>query len=234
MINPDDVKWFWETRSEKLGKLPFESIANLEEKEDLLHLKVSLEQEKLMPLLSLTPQTNLLDLGAGVGQWSFRFAPRVQHVTAVEYIDSLAEIGRVETKKRGLNNVEFITSPAETFHTTQQFDVIFISGLFVYLSREQADQLMNHLLTFIKPDGVLLLRDGTSILSDAHQINNQYSSILNEYYSAYYRTRGQYTALFTNAGFQLIQDGQVFEEGSPLNKFTETRLWYYLFSPRAR
>jgi 2-polyprenyl-3-methyl-5-hydroxy-6-metoxy-1,4-benzoquinol methylase len=229
MIDAEKVKSFWLTRGEKWGQLPFESIANLEEKADLLQLKLTLEQEKIMPLLPLNSETTVLDLGAGVGQWTFRFAPLVKHVIAVEYMDALAEIGRIEARKRNLTNVEFITSPAETFQTTKQFEVIFISGLFVYLNPTQSQQLVDNLTKFIKPSGLILVRDGTSILQHAHHINNKFSTILNENYSAYYRTRDQYLSLFNESNFDLIQDGQVFAEDCPLNKFPETRLWYYLF-----
>lgn len=233
MIDAEKVKSFWQTRSEKWGKMPFESIANLEEKAELLELKLALEQEKIMPLLPLTPETHILDLGAGVGQWTFRFAPLVKRVTAVEYMDSLAEIGRHEAIKRKLINVEFITSSAENYQSTQQFDVIFISGLFVYLNPEQAQLLMQNITQYLKPNGLILVRDGTSILTDAHHINNKYSTILHEQYSAFYRTRDQYVSLFSNSNFILKQDGQVFEEGCALNKFPETRLWYYIFHKKA-
>lgn len=231
MIDPNKVKSFWEGRSEKWGKLPFESIANLEEKEELLAMKLALEQEKIMPLLPLKSHMTVLDLGAGVGQWTFRFAPLVKHVTAVEYMDSFAEIGRVEAKKRGLTNVEFIHSAAENYTSEAAFDVVFISGLFVYLNPDQAQTLMDHLPRLVKKDGILLLRDGTSILDKAYTINNRYSDILSEQYSALYRTRDEYIQLFHQSGFHLIQDDQVFDEGCPLNKFAETRLRYYLFSP---
>ena len=59
------VKEFWERRGEKLGAVPFESIANLEEKPDLLELKTRLEQECILPLLPLDQGANVLDLGAG-------------------------------------------------------------------------------------------------------------------------------------------------------------------------
>ena len=212
MIDAEKVKSFWQTRSEKLGKLPFESIANLEEKVELLELKLKLEQERIMPLLPLMPDKTILDMGAGVGQWTFRFAPFVNQVVAVEYMDSLAEIGRAEAINRQVNNVTFITNSAETFQTTQQFDIVFISGLFVYLNPDQAQKLMKNLSQFIKPDGLVLVRDGTSVLKEAHHINNRYSTILNEQYSAYYRTRDQYISLFEKSGFTLSQDGQMFDE----------------------
>lgn len=231
MIDAEKVKSFWEGRGEKWGKMPFESIANLEEKEELLAMKIALEQQKIMPLLPLTQEKRVLDLGAGVGQWTFRFAPLAKEVVAVEYTDSFADIGRKEAEKRGLTNVKFVQCSAENYQADEPFDVVFISGLFVYLNPEQAQTLMNHLPSLVKPNGLIMLRDGTSILEKSYTINNRYSTILSESYSALYRTRDEYVTLFQQAGFQLKQDGQVFDEDCPLNKFPETRLRYYLFHP---
>ncbi len=112
-------------------------------------------------------------------------------------------------------------------------DCVFISGLFVYLTDEQAARLMANVRRLVKPGGTLVLRDGTSILPVRHQIVDRFSEILKAYYSAVYRTAPEYHALFADAGFTLVRDGQVFPEGCPLNKFAETRLRYYLFRPAA-
>jgi ubiquinone/menaquinone biosynthesis C-methylase UbiE len=230
-IDPSKVKEFWEQRGEKLGSVPFESIANLEEQPALLELKTRLEQECILPLMPLRSDATVLDLGAGVGQWTFRFAPHVRRVVAVEYAESLAEIGRVEAKKREAWNVEYVVSPAETYQAVEPFDCVFISGLFVYLTDEQAARLMVNVRNLVKPGGSLVLRDGTSILSQRHQIVNRFSEILRAQYSAIYRTAPEYCRLFAESGFALEVDGQVFPEGCPLNKFRETRLRYYVFRP---
>jgi len=232
-IDPTKVKQFWERRGEKLGQVAFESIANLEEKPDLLALKTSLEQECILPLLPLDADASILDLGAGVGQWTFRFAPRARRVVAVEYAESLAEIGRAEAAKREVRNVEFVVSAAESYVAAEPFDCVFISGLFVYLTDEQAGRLMENVRRLVKPGGTLVLRDGTSIQATRHEIVDRFSEILKAYYSAVYRTAPEYHALFADAGFTLVRDGQVFPEGCPLNKFAETRLRYYLFRPTA-
>lgn len=228
MINSNKVKTFWDSRSKKLKEVPYESIANLEENPELLKLKIELEQKKIMPLLQLTKDKTILDLGAGVGQWTFRFSPLVKKVVAVEYAAGLADIGRQEAVRRKESNVEFVTSAAEDYCAPEPFDVVFISGLFVYLSNEQADRLIARLLSFVKPDGLVMVRDGSSILPHRHEINDRFSSILNAYYSATYRTRSEYADLFARGGFQIAQDGQMFDEGTPLNKFPETRLWYFV------
>ncbi|MEO7412797.1 MAG: class I SAM-dependent methyltransferase [Opitutaceae bacterium] len=230
-IDPSKVKQFWERRGEKLGSVPFESIANLEEKPALLALKTKLEQECILPLLPLDRDATVLDLGAGVGQWTFRIAPRVRRIVAVEYAESLAAIGRAEAEKREARNVEFVVSPAESFRADQPFDAVLISGLFVYLTDEQAARLMANLRGLVRPAGRLILRDGTSIQPQRHQIADRFSDILKAHYSAIYRTAGEYHALFAGAGFALAREGQVFPEGCELNKFRETRLRYYDFRP---
>lgn len=230
-LDPSKVKNFWERRGEKLGAVPFESIANLEEKPELLALKTRLEQECILPLLPLDQGATVLDLGAGVGQWSFRIAPRVRRVVAVEYAEALAAIGRAEAQKREARNVEFVVAPAESFRAREPFDAVFISGLFVYLTDEQAARLMANLPALVRPGGRLVLRDGTSILRQRHQITDRFSDILKAHYSAIYRTAEEYRTLFTAAGFALEREGQVFPEGCALNKFPETRLRYYVFRP---
>ena len=63
----------------------------------------------------------MLDLGAGVGQWSFRFVERgASQVTAVEDPADLAEIGRREAQRRGVLNLQFVVSPAEAFTTDKR------------------------------------------------------------------------------------------------------------------
>jgi cyclopropane fatty-acyl-phospholipid synthase-like methyltransferase len=232
-IDPAKVKNFWERRGGKLGAVPFESIANLEEKPELLALKTQLEQDCILPLLPLRPDASLLDLGAGVGQWTFRFAPHVRRVVAVEYAATLAAIGQAEADRREVRNVEFVVSPAESFRSAETFDGVFISGLFVYLTDEQCARLMPSVRALVAPGGVLVLRDGTSILPARHQIVDRFSDILQAHYSAVYRTADEYREIFAAAGFTLAQHGQVFPEGCPLNKFRETRLRYYVFRPAA-
>jgi hypothetical protein len=94
---------------------------------------------------------------------------------------------------------------------------------------------MKALPNLLAPGGTLLLRDGTSILPGRrHEIDNRFSQHLQEYYSAIYRTREEYVALFAREGLELVLDGQMFKEPSPLNKYPETRLRYYVFRERRR
>jgi len=229
MIDPEKVRRFWEGRAAVVGKVAFESVANLEQDQNNLRLKIDDETAKVFSWLPPLDGLSILDLGAGVGQWTFRFAERgADRIVAVEYAKGLAEVGMAEARRRGFPQVEFIVSPAEEFETEETFDLLYISGLFVYLNDDQAERLLNRVVRFVRPGGMLMLRDGTGIVG-RHEINDRFSEHLGERYSATYRTRDEYLALMTSRGFELVRDENMFEEGHPLNKYPETRLRLFLF-----
>lgn len=229
MLDPNKVKQFWENRSKTYATVQFESIANLEQDPENLALKIRDETTKVFDWLPDLQGKSVLDLGAGVGQWTFRFAERqAKKVTAVEYADGLAKIGIKEAMRRGFDNVVFFSSPAEEFFSPELFDVIFISGLFVYLNDDQAEKLLLNLIKMTGKETYLLLRDGSGI-PKRHEINNKFSDHLQTEYSAIYRTPDEYTAIFRNAGFECSKQENMFPEGHRLNKYPETRLRLFDF-----
>jgi 2-polyprenyl-3-methyl-5-hydroxy-6-metoxy-1,4-benzoquinol methylase len=232
MIDNEKVKKFWDSRAEAHGKVPFESIANLEEEKELLSLKVRHETEVISSLYPEMEGKTVLDLGAGVGQWAFRFADKgASRVTAVEYSAELVRLGQSEAFKLGLEDkVDFVISSAQEFESKTTFDLIFISGLFVYLNDPEAQKLCTRLIAFCKPQSQVIVRDGTG-LGSRHEIIDKYSDLLGAQYSAIYRTREEYLSLFTASNFQLKSDSDMFPEGHQLNKYPESRLRVYCFTP---
>lgn len=229
MINPNKVKQFWDSRANFYKKVAIESVANLEHDPENLKLKIDDETKKVFSWLPDLNGKDILDLGAGVGQWSFRFAERgAASVIAVEYAAGLVEIAQAEAKKRGLDQVQCVVSAAEKFSTENKFDLIFISGLFVYLTDGQANELLTKLRGFLAEGGLLILRDGTAVES-RYEIDDRFSEHLGQNYSANYRTANEYKKAFSDAGFHLIKDENMFEEGHPLNKYSETRLRLFMF-----
>jgi len=231
MVDKEKIKSFWDSRADMYSSVAFESIANLEQDPENLKLKIELETGKVQEYIGSVEGKSVLDLGAGVGQWSFRFVDgQASSVTAVEYSAPLAEIGRVEARRRGANNIEFVVSAAEKYKTNKKFDIVFISGLFVYLNDEQAELLAANIRSFCAQDAIVLLRDGTA-LGDHYEIDNRMSDHLQTLYSAVYRTRSEYLDLFTKNGLVLQRDENMFYDGCPLNKYPETRLRIYKFFP---
>lgn len=230
MLDPVKVHSFWEGRAAALGRVAFESIANLEQDPENLRLKIEDETAKVFDWLPPLSKLRVLDLGAGVGQWAFRFAQRgAARVVAVEYAAGLVRIGRAEARRRHFDQVDFVESAAEHFMAHEPFDLVFISGLFVYLNDDQARVLLERLPALVRPGGTLLLRDGTGI-QGRYEIDDRPSDHLGENYSATYRTREQYVAAFEARGFTCLRDEDMFAAGHPLNKYPQTRLRLYEFA----
>jgi len=230
MLDKEKIKSFWDSRADTYQNLAFESIANLEQDPENLKLKIQLETEKVADYLGPIAGKTILDLGAGVGQWSFRFIEAgAASVTAVEYSQPLAEIGRTEAAHRNVADLFFEVSAAEQFLDGKTYDIVFISGLLVYMNEEQAALLVRNLVEFCHSGTVVLLRDGTGI-TGRYEINNRMSEHLQSTYSALYRTREEYLELFAKKGFRLQRDENMFDEGCPLNKYPETRLRIYRFA----
>jgi SAM-dependent methyltransferase len=230
MIDKDKVKNFWDSRADSYRSLPFESIVNLEQDPAALELKVALETAKVFEWLGSLMGLRILDFGAGIGQWTFRFVARkAKQVIAVEYSARLAEIGRREAEVRKLENVEFIVAAAEDYESEKKFDLIFISGLLIYLNDDQIEKFMSNLPKMCHSATRIILRDGTGIFG-RHEINDRHSDHLDTNYSAIYRSREEYETLFLNAGFSLLRDEDMFLDSCSLNKYPETRLRLYEFS----
>ena len=230
MIDANKVKAFWENRAKKMGELAFESIVNLEQDKHALAEKIRVETKNVFDLLGDVTDKTIVDLGAGIGQWAFRFHEKgAAHVTAVEYAGGLVQIGKEEASRRGVENLEFIESPAEKFVSDRTFDIVYISGLFVYLNDDQVAEMMPHIKNMVEPSkSTVLLRDGTGV-QGRHEINQQMSDHLGTEYSAVYRTHDDYLELFSDIGLTCLHDQNMFPEGHSLNKYPETRLRLYKF-----
>lgn len=232
VLDTKKVKAFWDTRSRYYQALPFESIVNLEQDAQALAIKIREETHKIFAWLPGLAGKSVLDLGAGVGQWAFRFMEHgAARVTAVEFSSALVDIGRQEARARGVDGIEFVISAAEEYLSNRLFDVVFVSGLMVYLNDDQAEALLKNMRHYTSQDTMILLRDGTGRVQ-RFEINDRFSEQLNAGYSATYRTASQYRELFARHGFELTNDDDMFPDGHVLNKYPETRLRIYQFRKR--
>ena len=132
---------------------------------------------------------------------------------------------------RKIENIEYFCSNAISFQTDEQFDFIFISGLLLYLSNKDIKNLVSEIPKYSKKNTRLVLREPTGV-NGQHTIIDKYSENLNESYSAIYRTRQDLISIFEEMGFFLDMDDDMFKDGSPLNKWEETKLRLYLFTKK--
>ena len=98
----------------------------------------------------------------------------------------------------------------------------------IYLDDERCGHLLDQ-LNFASSNGAkIIVRDGTAIDKE-YLINGRYSDALNSNYYALYRTREKYIKLFEKHQFKLVNDEDMFEDNSILNKWINTKLRVYKF-----
>ena len=227
----DNIKNFWNKRAEKYIKEQTLSATNLEEDVKLQKMKVDLEQDKILSSIKLTKKDICLDLGCGFGAWSEILSPFVKKIIGVDYISKMIEIAEKNMKLRKIKNIDYFCSDAISFKTQEKFDFIFISGLLLYLSNKDIKKLVSQIPKYSKKDTRLVLREPTGIKGQ-YTIIDKFSKSLNESYSAIYRTRQDLISIFEEMGFSLDMDDDMFIDGSPLNKWEETKLRLYLFTKK--
>ena len=224
----ESIKHFWDNRAKKYEEDKSLSATNLEEDQDLQKLKVKLEEEKIGSIVKLSNNDICLDLGCGLGAWSTIISKKVKKVIAVDYSQNMIDIAANNAKNLSINNIEYICNDASEFMYNEEFNIIFVSGLLLYLSEKQLNVLLKNLDKYSKKGTKLILREPTGI-EGRHAIINKYSPALDAMYSALYRTKEELVSQFQKIGFELSLDEDMFQEGSPLNKWKETRLRVYLF-----
>ena len=75
----------------------------------------------------VTPQTTVLDVGAGTGRFTLALAPLVQHVTAVEPNAAMLDYLRQDMSEQGLNNISIVQTTWEDAPGNLSADIVICS-----------------------------------------------------------------------------------------------------------
>jgi cyclopropane fatty-acyl-phospholipid synthase-like methyltransferase len=228
-MDSDKIKKFWSNRALAFDFPVIEGQVNFETDAERAAVKMKAEIDCIETNLSLKGSDVVVDLGAGNGQWSLRFAPNVESIYAIEYIRDFCNSIKKRAAEQNISNITVVNCPAEDFRQRIGADVVFISGLLHYTTEEQYDKILRNISDFIIKDaGVLFLREPVSVL-DEDYIIDKFSDELGAYYQSYYRTPEHHVFAMQDAGFELVKAAPFFEDRNPLNKRIETRLYYFVF-----
>ncbi|CAF1416843.1 unnamed protein product [Rotaria magnacalcarata] len=100
----------------------------------------------------------VLELGAGIGRFTKKFAQLAKSVVAVDFMESFLEKNKEENGHYG--TVEFLHKDAtQLSFEAHSFDIIFSNWLFMYLSDVETEQLLEKSLLWLAPGGTLFFRE---------------------------------------------------------------------------
>ena len=132
-----------------------------------------------------------LDVGCGTGRNAIILS---EYCSSVDAFD-ISEVFIRENRKRfgNINNVYFfeldVSDIAEIKH---EYDIIFLGGILMYLSDQEATQLLDHLKTILALGGAVVARDTLS------KRETEYIDC-----TKVYRSQNDHEQLFISAGFIL-------------------------------
>ena len=217
----DGSNKFWKKYSER-DDLSLNSLMNLEIDPDKSTQKFDYEKKRLESILDYDSNWSLVDLGGGVGLWTEYFSDHMNKVTLVEREANFVELAIERIDNEG---VEIVHSDVTDFDAEKNtFDVVFISGVTLYLNDERLNMMMTKVKQYLKSDGLYVHRDAYGI-EERFLLDSKNSENLKLKYSAVYRSRKEYDDIFVEThGFEKIFDEDMYPEETKLNVRKETRL----------
>ena len=118
----------------------------------MLVLDNTLSQNPVIPVTAI-------ELGAGVGRITTTLASRVKFLTAVELVPSFATKNKERCIATGINNVLVICADVREFEVPSTLDMAFIKWILMFLSDEEAENLLNKIANSLVVGGIIFLNE---------------------------------------------------------------------------
>ncbi|XP_056898948.1 uncharacterized protein LOC130531151 isoform X2 [Takifugu flavidus] len=185
------MKEFWKENSKEatVEEMMLDSQAN------------ELTQYELPEILSILPclrESNVLELGAGIGRYTSHLLTKAKHVTAVDFMESFVEKNRRNNGHH--SNVTFIQSDVTKLEIPKNsIDLIFSNWLLMYLSNEELKTFMKKSLHWLRPGGFLFFRESCNHRSGDAKL---------ECNPTFYRTDEDYNHLVSSVDIEEPEGGQ--------------------------
>ncbi len=218
---------FWENQS--LKKYSFiHSASNLSNDKKFSKEKSKNEMKRIQDLLFSQNRTysSCLEIGAGSCQWTYILAKISKKVLATDTCKGMLDIGIEYTiKKKIRNKIDFFYGDIceKKYPQNSPYDLVFISGLILYLSQNQFSKLIKFISMNTKTCSTLVLREPVGINKE-YILDNVYSSELKTNYSAIYRTKKNIIDTFKLNNLFFKTNKWLHPDNSKFNKWKETSL----------
>lgn len=122
------------------------------------HRRGLIPVESVLPRMSLRPDDSVVDLGAGVGYFTFPMALLCREVIAVDIEPKMLSLLRTRIAEQGLGNVSLVKGEITSLpFSAQSVDQVFAA--FVYHEVDSQEHLMRECHRVLRPSGSLTIID---------------------------------------------------------------------------
>ncbi len=153
---------------------------------------------------------SVLDLGAGIGRFTVRFAQRAKLVTAVDFCRGFHEENSV--RSQAFENVEcYCADVVEWAYPSAKYDFVFSNWLMMYMDDADVSRFLSKIHHCLKPGGLVFLRESCRhpARGERQPVDGIRSAIQDVVNVTEYREPGFYVDAFADAGFVPVSEGNI-------------------------
>ena len=220
-MKEENVKKFWDKRSECYGKTTLHGITAFSDSEETKK-RDKLEKQEIRKHIDFDADRKILDIGCGVGRITMDLAKDVDFIVGIDYSQSLLDIATEESEKMGFTNIEFLCASSYDFVYNTEFDAAVICGLFSYLNDKNVVKTIQNISRHLKKDGKVILKESVG-LEERFEFIDKYSDELKTKYNSIYRTPTTLIKLFEENDFKVVHSKKFFQHRE------ETGMWFFVF-----
>ncbi len=142
----------------------------------------------------LNQDATVLDMGCGIGYWTQYFAKSFHKVIAIESSKPL--YSAMKELCASLPNVKANNEDVMTFEPKEQYELVFLGGMLMYLNESDVINLLRKITPFLESGGIILCRE-TTVKEGVVTRNGEYQAI--------YRSVQTYKNIFRKCGLSVIK-----------------------------
>jgi len=235
-INYISTRKFFSQRAEKFDKVGKLSVTMYQDNNpELTEQRDKYEINKIFPMLELTKDSRVLDIGCGVGRWGFHIIDQISLYLGTDFCAGLIEIACIEAEKKYQSQNLFFQEISCTDLTPENlikkppFNLIIIAGLFLYLNDIDCMKLLALISKLTSKHSTIYIREPLAS-ENRLTLYDYFSTELNSNYNAIYRTEKEFSSMLNktllNSGFKISDFGFLYPE--ELENRTETKQRYFI------
>lgn len=224
-INTGSVKDFFDKRASKKTE-SLMTITSFQEKENL-EKRQEEESKVILNNINLKGK-KVIEIGCGLGRWAEFFHDKCESYLGIDYSKNLIDLAKENYNYENCYFQEMSASnmKIEELMVDPPFDIIFITGLLIYLNDDDIPLLIQDINNIASKDKVIYIRETISRLDSRLTLKDFYSKDLEVNYNAIYRTESELLNFFK--GFDNISNITTNPIHELLNKHDETGYEYFI------
>lgn len=117
------------------------------------------EAAHILDVLGVTPESTIVEIGAGTGEFAIRAAARCTKVYAADISEMMLQYARRKADSRGVGNVEFMRAGFLTFTLGEPVDAVVSQLALHHLPDYWKAVALSRIYDALKDGGRLFLRD---------------------------------------------------------------------------